>query len=202
MNSSENEAENKHTDLYIEALKNLKLALPKFSLFLMLLVLIWLISPFIVNLGSNIYLEVFNTKIETKNLINIILITYLTILLLFTYREIILIGSAISRLIVFYSSNPNEDISKINLRLKKFEDILSLLLVNIISFLIYYIFKDFINQISQTLSSIILIILTISFLILTFLLSISLSSEIELKIEEFFKKNGRKNGRNNKKNKE
>ncbi|MEM5820731.1 MAG: hypothetical protein QXP34_00205 [Candidatus Aenigmatarchaeota archaeon] len=191
-----------HAKLYIEALNNLKTALPKFSLFLLLLVFLWIISPFIIELGKDIYLEIFNVKIETKNLINILLITYLTVLLLFTYREIILIGSAFSKLIVFYSSNPNDDISKLNIRIKKFENILSLLLVNIISFLIYYIFKDFLSQISQIFASALLLILTLSFLILLFLLSISLSSELELKIQEVFRtREKRKNGRNNNQNK-
>lgn len=191
-----------HAKLYIEALNNLKTALPKFSLFLLLLVFLWIISPFIIELGRDIYLEIFNVKIETKNLINILLITYLTVLLLFTYREIILIGSAFSKLIVFYSSNPNDDISKLNIRIKKFENILSLLLVNIISFLIYYIFKDFLSQISQIFASALLLILTLSFLILLFLLSISLSSELELKIQEVFRtREKRKNGRNNNQNK-
>jgi len=191
--------ENKQINLYVEALNNLKSGLPKFSLFMFLLVFIWIIYPWIMNLGSNVYLEIFNTKIETKNLINILILTYITLIIIFTYREIVLIGSALSKIIVFYSSNPNDDIAKLELRIKKFENILSLLLVNLISFIIYHIFKDFLVQLSQTIASVILIFLTLSLLILLFLLSISLSSELEFKISGLTikKKNGR-NGNNKK----
>jgi len=192
--------ESKHMNLYLEALNNLKSGLPKFSLFMFLLVFIWILYPWIMNLGSNVYLEIFDTRIETKNLINILILTYITLIIIFTYREIVLIGSALSKLIVFYSSTPNDDISKLELRIRKFENILSLLLVNLISFIIYHIFKDFLAQLSQTIASLILIFLTLSLLILLFLLSISLSSELEFKISRLTikKKNG-KNG-NNKKN--
>jgi len=191
--------ENKQINLYLEALNNLKSGLPKFSLFMFLLVFIWIIYPWIMDLGSNVYLEIFNTKIETKNLINILILTYITLIIIFAYREILLIGSALSKIIVFYSSNPNDDITKLELRIKKFENILSLLLVNLISFIIYHIFKDFLAQLSQTIASIILIFLTLSLLILLFLLSISLSSELEFKISGLTikKKNG-KNGNNKK----
>ena len=191
--------ENKQINLYVEALNNLKSGLPKFSLFMFLLVFIWIIYPWIMNLGSNVYLEIFNTKIETKNLINILILTYITLIIIFTYREIVLIGSALSKIIVFYSSNPNDDIAKLELRIKKFENILSLLLVNLISFIIYHIFKDFLVQLSQTIASVILIFLTLSLLVLLFLLSISLSSELEFKISglNIKKKNG-KNGNNKK----
>jgi len=191
--------ENKQINLYVEALNNLKSGLPKFSLFMFLLVFIWIIYPWIMNLGSNVYLEIFNTKIETKNLINILILTYITLIIIFTYREIVLIGSALSKIIVFYSSNPNDDIAKLELRIKKFENILSLLLVNLISFIIYHIFKDFLVQLSQTIASVILIFLTLSLLVLLFLLSISLSSELEFKISGLTakKKNG-KNGNNKK----
>lgn len=191
--------ENRQINLYVEALNNLKSGLPKFSLFMFLLVFIWIIYPWIMNLGSNVYLEVFNTKIETKNLINILILTYITLIIIFAYREIVLIGSALSKIIVFYSSNPNDDIAKLELRIKKFENILSLLLVNLISFIIYHIFKDFLVQLSQTIASVILILLTLSLLVLLFLLSISLSSELEFKISGLTtkKKNG-KNGNNKK----
>lgn len=191
--------ENKQINLYLEALNNLKSGLPKFSLFMFLLVFIWIIYPWIMDLGSNVYLEILNTKIETKNLINILILTYITLIIIFAYREILLIGSALSKIIVFYSSNPNDDIAKLELRIKKFENILSLLLVNLISFIIYHIFKDFLIQLSQTIASVILIFLTLSLLILLFLLSMSLSSELEFKISGLTikKKNG-KNGNNKK----
>lgn len=188
------EKENTHLNLYYEAINNLRTALPRFSMFLFLLIFLWIIYPFLIYLGSNIFLELKDIRIELKNLINIIIITYLIVLILLTYKEIMLVGSALSKLIVFYSSNPIDDSSKIESRTKKFENILSLIFANLVSFLIYYIFKDFLVGISQVLAATLLIILIISFLILFLLLSFSLSSELELKLESLFKQGKRKNG--------
>ncbi|MFH7903289.1 MAG: hypothetical protein QXQ19_02375 [Candidatus Aenigmatarchaeota archaeon] len=188
------EIKDNHLNLYYEAINNLRIALPRFSIFLFLLIFLWIIYPFLIDLGNNIFLELKDTKIELKNLINIIIITYLVVLILFTYREIMLVGSAISKLIVFYSSNPQEDISRIENRIKKFENILSLIFANLVSFLIYFIFKDFLIGISQLLAATILIILVISLLVLFLFLSFSLSSELELKLQNPLKQIKKKNG--------
>lgn len=197
MNNSE-EKSNAHINLYIEALKNLRVALPRFSIFLFLLIFLWVIYPFLINLGSNIFLDVWKNKIELKNIVNIIIVTYLVVLILFTYREIMLVGGALSKLIVFYSSSPEEDFSRLETRIKKFENIFSLIFANLVSFLIYYIFKDFLVAISQALAAIILIILTISFLGLFLILSFSLSSELEIKLRGPFIASRKKNGNSKK----
>ncbi|MEM0243529.1 MAG: hypothetical protein QXS69_03290 [Candidatus Aenigmatarchaeota archaeon] len=199
MSETDSSSTDSHTRLYIEALRDLRVALPRFSIFLFLLIFLWIIYPFLLSLGNNIFLEILDNKIELKYIINIIIITYLVVLILFTYKEIILVGSSLSKLIVFYSSNPQEDISRIEIRIKKFENTLALIFANLISFLIYYIFKDFIASISQIAAAIILILLIVSFLILFLLLSFSLSSEFETKIlQQISKSRKRKNGNNKK----
>ncbi|MEM0480990.1 MAG: hypothetical protein QXQ14_02295 [Candidatus Aenigmatarchaeota archaeon] len=175
-------------DLYLTALADLRASLPRFLVFLSVILLLIIFYPIISNSLENSYLQLGEEKVSAKSILNMLTFFYITILLILTFREIWLLSFSISKLIVFFNSSEDEKLENLDIRIKKLNNAFLLLISFLISLFVFSFIKDYLIKLNQTLVSIIGIFLVIFLFLSLLIFGIAISSEIEHKINSLIEK--------------
>lgn len=167
-------------------------------MFLSVVFIVWISSPLIFSLGKDVFVK----GIEVTRIINILLLSYILIFVLLTFREIREVADAIAGYIVYSLSPINEDDNKLRQRYRKIRSSFRQLSYILVVAILYSIFKQFLLSVTPEIVALLSIIIVIWLLLTLYAFALSIAAELEEKTNKILRKINGSNNKKAKKNKQ
>jgi len=161
-------------------------------MFLSAVVLLWVFSPLILSLGKGVFIH----GIEVTRIINLLLLSYILIFILLTFREIREVADAAAGYIIYSLSPVDEEENKLKQRYRKIRSNFRQLSYILVTAILYSIFKQFLLSIVPEIVAVFGVVIVLWLLLTLYAFSLSIAAELEERTNRILKKI---NGNNKKK---